>query len=208
MSVLAWHGGYPRFHSTANEDFFAFSEALAASNHMSLLIIQLVICYYCNHVIEKSYDGPAKLAADLNPLYKWEALLFVPVTLLWLSSGHQLGIWVLVPSVATRIFWHRKGRQGIDLGAREPLADASFRTLLMMILHGVSSLFVGARLYWPRVQLDISHMDIVSEYSYIGAQGFSSMAFLVIWFYMPTFCWKVCTHLFGAGLDSTHVKDD
>ena len=191
--ILSWHrnGTFPRFHESENEDYFAFSEALAASIHLIVVCVQGILCYYCNYQLENTWDEDDEVARKLNPLYKWEALLHAPVTALWLLSGHTLGIWVLVPALVLRIFWYSKKRQGIDLRAQEPIADTSFRTILMMVGHIVSSIIVGGRLYWPRVQLDMTHMDIASEYAYIAAQGVSSVVFLVVWFCFPSFMFKV-----------------
>jgi len=207
--ITNWHAlGVPRFHDSQNEDIFAFSEALAASNHLNVIIAQLIICYYCNYQLENSFDEKDVLATKLNKLYRVEAYLFLPVLLLWLLSGHQVGIWVLAPALIIRLFWVVKKRIGIDLRAPEPLDDTAFRTMLMMIMHGISSIVVGGRLYWPRVQLDMSHMDLVSEYSYIAAQGVSSIAFLIVWFCMPRFMFKLGSHFFGSGLASEQKKYD
>ena len=143
--ILSWHrnGTFPRFHESANEDYFAFSEALAASFHLIAVIVQGVLCYYSNYQLENSWDENDEMARKLNPLYKIEALLHVPMTALWLLAGHTLGIWVLVPAIVLRVFWYTKKRQGIDLRAQEPIADTSFRTILMLIGHIVSSVIVG-----------------------------------------------------------------
>lgn len=207
--ITGWHSDiFPRFHNSANDDYFAFSEALAASTHLNVIIIQLIICYYCNYTLENSWDEKDVLAKRLNKLYKLEALLYLPVTFLWLAAGHQLGIYVLVPALIIRLFWLLKKRLGIDLSAPEPLDDTSFRTVLMMIMHGISSIIVGGRLYWPKVQLDMTHMDLFSEYSYIAAQGISSIGFLGVWLYMPTFLFKLGGHFFGAGLAANQKKYD
>jgi len=80
--------------------------------------------------------------------------------------------------------------------------------MLMQVFHAISSIIVGGRLYWPKVQLDMSHMDITSEYFYLGAQGVSSIAFLIVWFYMPTFCFKLFSHFLGEGLEGQRKKYD
>ena len=64
------------------------------------------------------------------------------------------------------------------------------------------------RLYWPRYQLDLSHLDLASEYAYIFAQAVSSIACLICWLYAPTFLFKLGSHFFGSGLASTKKKYD
>ena len=144
--ITNWHSDtFPRFHGSNNEAIFAFSEALAASVHLIVIVVQLLLCYYCNYTLENSFDQKEELSRRLNPLYRIEALLFVPALSLWLASGHLLGIWVLLPSIAIRILWWRKQRIGIDLRAAEPLPDTAFRTILVMLTHILSSFLVGSR---------------------------------------------------------------
>ncbi|KAL1500556.1 hypothetical protein AB1Y20_013211 [Prymnesium parvum] len=206
-SVVAWQGNFPRFYETRSEDLFALSEVFVASVHMLVLVAQLCLCHYCYRVLETSTDEDEQLARRLNALYKAEAFLFAPVLVLWVLSCHSLGVFLLLPTVAIRLFWFKKNRLGIDLRAREPAEDCAFRSILMMIGHFLSSFVVGARLFWPRYQLDISNMDICSEYFYLFAQSVVSIAFLGYWFFLPAFLFKCGTHFFGSGL-VTHQKTD